>query len=71
MKDEPYYEYLDSNYCYPGTDVLHNKFDIRDSDALASVELRFELIPNQSRTNTEPINIWVSFRKDGDLIWTI
>jgi len=38
MKDEPYYEYQDSNYCYPGTAVLRNKFDIRDSDALASVE---------------------------------
>ena len=34
------YSSADDPYCYPGTDVLRNKFDIRDSDKLADAERR-------------------------------
>lgn len=34
------YSSSDDPYCYPGTDVLRNKFDIRDPDTLADIERR-------------------------------
>lgn len=41
MKDLEYsYEYKeeDGKYCYPGTNILRNKFDIRDADTLYQIE---------------------------------
>ena len=34
------YEY-DPVYCYPGSDVLRNKMDIRDQDRLSKIEGTF------------------------------
>lgn len=38
MSDEPYYDFEDPTYCYPGTNVLRNKLNIHDADSLAIAE---------------------------------
>lgn len=43
--DKYYYEYRDDGdikYCYPGTKVLVNKFDIRNGQQLSMVERNFD-----------------------------
>jgi cell filamentation protein len=40
-------------YCYPGTDVLRNKEDIRDNDKLE----KFELCATANRLETLPRNL--------------
>ena len=44
MRDEPYYDFEDPTYCYPGTDVLRNKLGIHDSDELSSAEAGITLL---------------------------
>ncbi len=47
MKDlEYFYEYdeKDEKYCYPNTNVLKNKLDIRDADTLHSVEREMTMV---------------------------
>jgi cell filamentation protein len=46
------YSSSDDPYCYPGTDVLRNKFDIRDPDKLADIERRI----GYSRSLQDPPN---------------
>ena len=44
MNDEPYYDFEDPTYCYPGTNVLRNKLGIRDAEALSSAETGITLL---------------------------
>ena len=45
--DKFYYEYKDDGdvkYCYPGTSILINKFDIRDGQQLSTVEREISIV---------------------------
>lgn len=45
--DKYYYEYKDDGdvkYCYPGTQILVNKFDIRDGQQLSAVEREISIV---------------------------
>lgn len=44
MKDEPYFDFNDPTYCYPGTDVLRNKMNIHDATELAKTETAYSLM---------------------------
>jgi len=38
------YDAFDDPYCYPGTDVLRNKLNLRDADALEAFEMEITAI---------------------------
>jgi cell filamentation protein len=42
------YEY-DPVYCYPGSDVLRNKMDIRDQDRLSKIERDISIVRTPTR----------------------
>jgi cell filamentation protein len=47
VKDQEYdyfYDEGDKKYCYPGTNVLKNKLDIRDLDFLHQAEMNYGLV---------------------------
>lgn len=52
MKDQEYdYFYddeQDAKYCYPGTNVLKNKLDIRDLDTLHEAERDYSAVRGKS-----------------------
>ncbi len=53
--DKYYYEYKDDGnvkYCYPGTQTLINKFDIRDGRELAKVEREISIVKAAVLTDT-------------------
>ncbi len=55
MKDQEYdYFYddeQDAKYCYPGTNVLKNKLDIRDSDTLHEAERDYSAVRQAELVN--------------------
>lgn len=53
--DKYYYEYKDDGdvkYCYPGSQILINKFDIRDGKELAKVEREISIVKAAVLTDT-------------------
>ena len=56
--DKYYYEYKDDGdvkYCYPGSQILINKFDIRDGKELAKVEREISIVKAAVLTDTMAI----------------
>ena len=74
MKDQEYdyfYEYeQDAKYCYPGTNVLKNKLDIRDLDTLHEAERDYSAMYILGRARREllifpkePFSVWCNLSK--------
>lgn len=74
MKDQEYdYFYedeQDAKYCYPGTNVLKNKLDIRDLDTLHEAERDYSVMYILGRARRErlifpkePFSVWCSLSK--------
>jgi len=62
MKDEYYYSRLGTDeYCYPGSKVLINKFDIRDGESLATVERNITFVKSVE-LEKEPLRGRYGFR---------
>ena len=74
MKDQEYdYFYddeQDAKYCYPGTNVLKNKLDIRDLDTLNDAERDYSAMYILGRARREllifpkePFSVWCNLSK--------
>ena len=83
MKDQEYdYFYddeQDAKYCYPGTNVLKNKLDIRDSDTLHEAERDYYSVMSilgQARQEQliflkEQFSAWCSLLKASLMIYIV